>query len=73
MMAKEIWDKIEQVYPDQKRFDAGCTFESMDALASIAVSLKRIADVMARTNDHGEQGAASIGRSIHDALRGVYE
>ena len=39
------------------------------ALASIAISLKRIADVMESTNAWGEQGYALIARAITEQLR----
>ena len=39
------------------------------ALTSIAISLKRIADVMEATNDWGEQGFGMIARSLTEALR----
>ena len=39
------------------------------SLASIAISLKRIADVMETTNAWGEQGSALIARAITEQLR----
>lgn len=41
------------------------------ALASIAVSLKRIADAMNSPNDYGEVGSAALAGAISRALRGV--
>ena len=55
-----------------KRFEPDVAHPSVEctevALDSIAISLKRIADVMETTNAWGEQGAALIARAITEQI-----
>lgn len=51
-------DTINRIEPDIAMIDTGA------ALASIAISLRRIADALEGTNEHG--GLVSISRDIRD-------
>lgn len=57
-------DTVKRMEPDIAMVDRDA------ALASIAISLRRIADVLEGTNEYGESGARAIARGIIEGLRG---
>jgi len=63
---------LETVYQRTvERLELDITAVDADAtLVSIAISLKRIADVVEGTNAWGEQGFALIARAVTEQLRG---
>ena len=64
MSAAEVYlETVARLEPEITMVDTGA------ALASIAISLKRIADVMERTNEYGERGAEAISGALLRGLR----
>lgn len=51
-------DTIERIEPDIAMIDADAAY------ASIAISLKRIADALEKTNEYGEMGFEAVAGSI---------
>lgn len=56
-------ETVERIEPDIAMMDRDAT------LTSIAISLKRIADVLNETNEYGEKGIAAIAGSIYRGLQ----
>lgn len=58
-------DTIKRIEPEIAMIDTGA------ALASIAISLRRIADALNSTNEYGEVGSAAFANTVKRALSGL--